>query len=260
MEYTIEKISVVVPVYNSSKTIEEVLRRIEAVFDRMTEKFNFEIILVDDCSFDNTAEICRKISLQKRYIKFLKLSKNFGQICALMAGFSVVKGDYIISLDDDLQTPPEEMERLIKKLKENNYDIVFADYAEKSHTKFRNLGSHLSDRMAEWLMEKPKDIYVSSFFIAKRFIIDEIIKYDKPYPYLTGLFFRTTKNVGSVIVKHEKRKEGKSGYNIKKLLSLFLDGLTNYSVKPLRISSFLGGIISLVSFIFIIILVVVRLS
>lgn len=245
-----KKLSVVIPVYNSEKTIEEVVSRINAAVKTFGKIEKYEIILVNDGSVDNSYAVCKKMSENAKYIKFIQLAKNFGQLRAIMAGFSIATGEYIVCLDDDLQNPPEEISKLIYTLEDGNYDIVFSKYEEKKHSKFRNFGSYLSDLMATKLMDKPKDLYVSSFFIMRRFIVDEIIKYDNPYPYFTGLFFRTTKNVGTVLVKHNLRKVGSSGYTLKKLVGLMVNGFTNFSVKPLRLSTILGLILSGLSFIF----------
>lgn len=254
-----DKISVVIPVYNSEKTINEVVNKVIKAFNEMTKEYAFEIILINDGSKDKSSSICKEICNNETRVKFLNLSKNFGQLCAIMAGFSIVTGDYIVCMDDDLQNPPGEIEKLISTLVNNNYDIVFSKYENKKHSKFRNLGSKLSDLMAESLMDKPKDIYVSSFFIVRRFVIEEIKKYDNPYPYMTGLFFRTTKNVGSVLISHNERKYGRSGYNLKKLIGLVVNGFTNFSIKPLRLSSIIGSVLSAFSFIWMIFLIVQKL-
>lgn len=254
-----KSISIVIPVYNSDKTIMEVVNRIISAFSLMTKKYAFEVILINDGSKDNSANICKNICYNEKRVKFINLAKNFGQLRAIMAGFSAASGDYIVCMDDDLQNPPEEIEKLVNTLENDDYDIVFSKYEEKKHSKFRNYGSNISDLMAEILMDKPKDIYVSSFFVVKRFIIEEVIKYDNPYPYLTGLFFRTTRNVGSVCISHNKRKYGKSGYNFKRLAALMFNGFTNFSVKPLRISSIIGAFLSGISFIWIIVLIIQKL-
>lgn len=254
-----EKLSVVIPVYNSEKTIAAIVNRVEAAIRNLKDSYDYEIICVNDGSRDNSANLCRDLSKENSKVKFINLAKNFGQLRALMAGFGVVSGDYIICLDDDGQNPPEEIHKLIDCLKKNDYDVVFSAYEEKQHSKFRNLGSTLSYAMANALIEKPKDIKVSSFFISKKFIIKEIIKYENPYPYLTGLFFRVTKNVGTVLVDHKEREFGSSGYSLKKLVSLLLDGFTNFSIKPLRVSSVLGMTLSMISLFWMLVLIIRKL-
>lgn len=254
-----EKLSVLIPVYNSEGTIAEVVKRIQSVVVNLDKKYEYEIILINDYSKDNTLDVCRELCENNKNIRLISFSKNFGQHHALMAGFKNAIGDYIICLDDDLQTPPEEINKLINCLEEGNYDVVYARYNIKNHSKFRNFGSYINGVMATHLINKPKDIYLGSFFICRKFIVEEIKKYDNPYPYIGGLIFRATQNIGSVVVEHRERKTGKSNYNISKLLSLWFNGFTNFSVKPLRISSLLGILLSCISFIFMIIVLIRKL-
>lgn len=252
-------LSIVIPVYNSSKTIERVIIEIESAISKINASYNFEIILVNDYSRDNSLDICKAISEKKPYVRVLGLSRNFGQHNAIMAGLSVVKGDYVICMDDDLQTPAYEIKTLINALEENKLDVVYGRYAVKKHSKFRNIGSTINYLMTTTLIEQPKELQVTSLFIMKRFVVEEIIKYESPYPYLSGLIFRVTKNVGNVIVEHRERKEGKSNYTFSKLVKLWVNGFTNFSVKPLRISTFLGFFFSIISFIFMIYLIIRKL-
>lgn len=239
-------ISVVIPVYNSEKTIKIVLNNLKKQFDILSD-YKFEIILINDNSKDNTLKVIEETIEKEENIKIINLSKNFGQHNALMAGFEYSEGDYIIYMDDDLQTPPSEISKLIYKIEESSFDVVYGKYRKKKHKWYRKIGSKINDIMANMLIDKPKDIDITSFCIMKRFIVKEIIKYDKPYPYIFGLVFRITNNVGDVIVNHKKRVYGESNYNFKKLLFLWLNGFTNFSVKPLRISSLLGVIFSILS-------------
>lgn len=251
-----ERISFVIPVYNSQNTIEEVINRIENAVLEFKKKYNFEIILINDFSRDNSFYVCKRICSIKPFVKLISLARNFGQHNALMAGFSYAAGDYIICLDDDLQTPPEEAYKLLEELKNGNYDLVFAKYNIKRRSIFRNFGSWVNNVMANMLINKPSNISMGSFFIARRFLISEILKYEGAYPYIGGLLLRVTCNVGNVIVNHEERKYGKSNYTVKKLLRLWLNGFTNFSIKPLRLSSFTGFFLALSSFIWIIVLAV----
>ncbi|MDF2673280.1 MAG: glycosyl transferase family 2 [Clostridiales bacterium] len=251
-----ERLSFVIPVYNSQDTIEEVVNRLEKAVFELKRKYNYEIILVNDYSIDNSFNVCRKICGIKPFVKLISLSRNFGQHNAIMAGFSKVTGDYVICLDDDLQTPPEEIYKLLEELEKGGYDLVFAKYIAKSHSFFRNFGSWLNDIMANILINKPENISLGSFFIARRFLINEIQRYDGAFPYIGGLLLRVTSNIGNVIVKHEERRKGRSNYTLKKLLGLWLNGFTSFSIKPLRLSSFAGFFLALVSFLWIIVLTV----
>lgn len=243
-----KKISYIIPCYKSENTIKTVIDEIISTMENNSE-YNFEIILVSDNSPDNVFEIIKLESKDNNFIKGIKLAKNFGQHAALMAGYRNAIGEIIISLDDDGQTPANEAFKLVEKL-ENGYDVVYASYNEKKHNILRNFGSKINDIMSEKLISKPKNLKVSSFFCAKRFVIDEMIKYDKPYPYLLGLVFRTTHSIGNVNVNHRERTVGKSNYNLKKLVSLWMNGFTAFSIKPLRVATILGIAIAFVGFIF----------
>lgn len=165
-----------------------------------------------------------------------------------MAGLRYSDGRYVVCLDDDGQTPADEVGRLIDKLNEG-YDVVFARYNVKHHSRFRNFGSRVNDYMARKLINKPKDLYMSSYFIARRYVIDEVCSYKGPFPYISGLLLRTTNNVTNVDVNHRNRETGASGYTLSKLLKLWLNGFTAFSVKPLRFSAICGCLISLIGLI-----------
>lgn len=251
-----KKISFVVPVYNSEKTLETLVDRIDLAVENLQKNYTHEIILVNDYSKDSSLDLCRKLSNKFSHVKYLSFSRNFGQPHALIAGFNYVTGDYIICLDDDLQTPPEEINKLISKLKEGSYDVVYGKYSSKKHSLFRNFGSYTNQKMARWLINMPEGINTTSFFIARRFVINEVIKYNRHYPHIPGLIFRITNNIGNVLVEHKNREYGKSNYNLRKLVKLWFYGFTNFSVKPLRISSFLGFVLSGISFLMVIFLTI----
>ena len=200
-----KKLSIVIPVYNSEKTIEEVVNEAEIAISKFNSKFELEIILINDYSKDNSLQVCKNICKHKSFVKLISFSKNFGQHNALMAGIKMASGDYIISMDDDLQTPPNGMGKLIDELEKNNYDVVFAKYKTENKSIFRIFGSFVNDLMANALVEKPKSITINSYFIMKKYIADEIIKYSHAYPYIGGLIFRVTQNVGNVLIEHREK-------------------------------------------------------
>lgn len=218
----------------------------------MAQKSDYEIILVNDCSPDNTFQVIEKLCREHENITGVNLAKNFGQHSALMAGFHYVSGDIVVCMDDDGQTPPSEVHKLLEVLEDDEIDVVYAEYSHKKHSIFRNMGSMINSKMAQYLIGKPKDLYVSSYFAARRFIIDEIISYKNPYPYVIGLVLRTTKNIANVEVEHRERQEGSSGYTMKKLLALWFNGFTAFSVKPLRVATVVGMAFSLVGFLYLI--------
>lgn len=231
------KLSFVIPCYNSSKTIERVVEEIWQITKK--NKYKYEIILINDGSTDNTFEIIKKICKKDINIKGINLTKNFGQHSAQMAGFKFARGDIIVSVDDDGETPVLELEKLLQKLNEG-FDVVFAKYVERKQTFLREFGSWLNYRMAEILTDKPKGLYTSNFYLMKSFVKDEMIRYVNAYPYIAGLIFRTTQKIANVPIKYRGRFAGKSNYSIKKMIMLWLNGFTAFSVKPMRISSAIG--------------------
>lgn len=243
-----KKLSFVIPCYCSEFTIGDVVKEIDSTLSNQ-EQYTYEIILVNDCSPDNVFDKIKQLAERDSNIKVVSLARNFGQHSALMAGYSICTGDIVISLDDDGQIPVNEVFSLIEKLNEG-YDVVYGSYKNKKHSIFRNMGSRINDLMSEYLMNKPKNLKVSSYFVTHRFIIDEMLKYKNSYPYLLGLVLRTTKNITSVYVNHRERESGSSGYTFKKLISLWVNGFTAFSVKPLRIATFLGCICALMGFVF----------
>lgn len=241
------KISFVIPCYCSEFTLEavvdELVETIEGIYD-------YEIILVNDYSKDHTLEVIKRLCRANGHIKGISFSKNFGQHSALMAGYRQVSGDIIISLDDDGQIPGKDCLKLINPIINDNYDIVMAKYTEKKHSRFKRMGSYFNELMARTLLDKPKGIYCSSFCAYRRFVIEEIIRYENPYPYLEGLIMRTTINIKNVEVEHRERQAGSSTYSFSKLLKLWINGFTAFSVKPLRIASVLGVLMAIAGFIY----------
>lgn len=233
-----KNISIVIPCYCSEKFLENVVNDI-FLMNKDHKEYNLDVILVDDYSSDNTFKTIKKICKNNSSVQGIKLAANSGQHNALMAGLKKAKGDIIVCMDDDGQTDPYQMYKLIDQI-DKGYDVVYAKYDEKKHNAFRNFGSKINELMASYLINKPKDLYVSSYFAAKRFVIDEILKYDYPYTYIIGLILRTTQNITNVNIKHKERIVGSSGYSIKKLFGLWMNGFTAFSVKPLRIATIFG--------------------
>jgi len=249
-------LSIVIPVFNSEKTIKIVVDKITKV---LSGHSNFEIILVNDGSIDNSSRICLVMSQRNKNVRFLDLSRNFGQHNAIMAGLNYCSGEYIICMDDDLQTPPEEIWKLINKLEEG-YDVVFSKYKDKKHSIGKRIGSKINSIMLNLLINKPADIYLSSFFIMKKFLAKEIIKNKESRPYIWGYIIRNTNNIGNVEVIHKKRSIGKTNYSFIKLTQLFFNGFINFSIKPLRILLVIGFFLGFVSIILIFILFIQKIN
>lgn len=235
------KVSIVIPVYNSEETIG---RLVEELIGTL-RNYNFEIVLINDCGRDRTHEIClHKFEKYPDVIRYFKLSRNFGEHNAVIAGLNQVTGNYAIIMDDDFQNPPREVPRMIEYMLENKFDALYTYYEGKKHSWYRNIGSLFNDRIATFLLKKPKDLYLSSFKCINRFLINEIIKYSGPYPYIDGLILRVTRNIGRILVYHEERAVGKSNYNLTKLVSLWLNMFINFSIIPLRLSFLAGSILT----------------
>ena len=234
-----KKISFVIPCYRSEHTLPKVIGEIDEKMQQMPE-FAYDIFMVNDCSPDNTMGTIRRLCEEKENRKGINFARNFGQHAALMAGLRYSDGDYVVCLDDDGQTPADEVDKLIAKLEEG-YDAVYAKYEHKQHSAFRNLGSKVNELMTRIMLEKPKELYLSSYFAVRRFVVDDMIRYENSFPYVIGLVLRTTRNITNVVVSHREREEGASGYTMKKLLGLWFNGFTAFSVKPLRMATAIGG-------------------
>lgn len=243
-----KKVSFVIPCYRSALTIEKVVKEIQDTMNAM-DGYSFEIILVNDCSPDDTFEVIRKLCEENTNICGVNLAKNFGQHAALMAGFHQVTGDILVCLDDDGQTPADEVGKLLAEI-EAGQDVVYASYDHKMHSLFRNFGSWVNEKMLQFLLGKPKELYVSSYFAARRFIVDEMLRYENAYPYVIGLVLRTTKRICNVPVSHREREVGTSGYTLGKLLGLWFNGFTAFSTKPLRIATASGTVFAGIGFLY----------
>ena len=239
------KYSFVIPCYYSEKSVSGVVEDIFKAFP--TNQYDIEIILVNDGSTDGTRDVIFELADNHPEILSINLAKNVGQDGAVLAGFSRCTGDYVIVLDDDGQNPPMEAHKLIGKLDEG-FDIVWGKYHEKKHSAIRRFESRINDYMARILIDKPKDIYLCGYFAIRKYVKDEIMKYHGPFPYMRGLLLRTTTNYTNVYIEHRNREIGQSTYTFSKLLKLWFNGFTSFSIKPLRISTFVGCIIAIIGF------------
>ncbi len=247
-------VSFVIPCYCSEKTIGSVVDEIERTMPGLSQ-YDYEIILVNDCSPDNTFSVISSMAENDGHITAVDLTRNFGQHGALMAGFHHCRGDIVVCLDDDGQTPADEVGKLLSKLEEG-YDVVYASYEHKQHSKFRNWGTRINNKMTEIMLGKPKDLSIPSYLAAKRFIIDEMLNYKHCFPYVDGLVLRSTRRICNVPVNHRQRQQGESGYTIGKLLSLWMNGFTSFSVKPLRLATYAGVLTAFLGFIYALVIVI----
>lgn len=252
-----QKLSFVIPCYGSEHTIIPVVHEVISLID--TNRFDYEFILVNDCSKDNVWKSITQLVDENPKVKGISFARNFGQQSALLAGFRHATGDYVVSMDDDGQAPVESLNEMIDLLINEDYDIVYGCYQQVKQSGFRRFGSWFNHKMAVWFSNCPKDLFPTSFYVARKFLIEEISRFENCYAYISGLVFRTTRNIGKVYVKHRSRLEGHSGYTIRRLIGLWVNGFTAFSVKPLRLATFLGFVFSMVGFAYGLAIIVMKL-
>ena len=240
------KYSVVIPVFNSEKTIGTVIDELVIFFSKA--KLNFEIILVNDGSIDNSWNIIKKKrNKYRKNICAINFINNYGQQIANYCGLENSSGDYIITMDDDGQNPTEEIAKLIKKSKEK-FELVIGKYIKKKHSFVRRFGSKLIRYVIGKIFKIPDNLHLSNFRIIKRCVVDRVCGLNINYPFLPGLLIEHSSSQANVLVNHKSRKHGSSRYNITKIIKLIFEIMFNYSTFPLRFFTFLGFIISMTSF------------
>ena len=252
------ELSIVIPCYNSEDTITEVVDEIERVFSADREQLEF-VLVADGCK-DNTYSVISRLAKERKNVIAAELAKNSGQYPALLAGFALAHGKLIATCEDDGQTDVTAFPEMIRKLKEENLDVVTVTYSRREQPSFfRRLGTKVAIFMSNAMIQKPDGVEFTIAFVARRFVIEEICKYDQPYPFIEGLVFRTTQNVGNVVSVQKGRMSGASGYNFRKLVELWLNGFTSFSIKPLRLSVFFGTLAALIGFIYGLFLIIKKL-
>jgi glycosyltransferase involved in cell wall biosynthesis len=240
------KYSIVVPVYKSESFVENTVVEIMRAITHFG--IDAEIILVNDGSPDNSWGVIRRLADEHQNIKAINFVKNYGQHNAVLCGFAHSTGDYVITLDDDLQNPPMEIGHLINKVNGGDFDLVFGQFREKKHSFFRKLGSKLIGFLNQKVFSKPADITLTNFRIVRRDLVARVLSHKTPYPYIPGLLLMYSARMANVLVEHEERADGVSNYTLKKIISLMSRLLINYSSYPLRLLSTIGLFVSLVSF------------
>lgn len=248
-------ISVVIPCYYSERTIVQVVEMTIEEFAKQ-EKYSCEFVLVNDGSTDETYEKIKGLAKKYSFVKGINLLRNFGQHNALMAGLHFAEGDYVLGMDDDMQTHPSQIFYLVDKINEG-YDLVYGHYGKRKNSFLKNMSSKLNEISSRILLGRPKEIVSSNFWIITAQVATEVCKYDSFNPYIDGIFYRVTRNIGNVEVEHHKRKVGKSNYTFKKLLRLWM-AYWNYSVIPLRISSVVGAFTAMAGFVAAIVTVICK--
>lgn len=248
-------LSIVVPVYRSAPILPKLVEAIAVEMKAEGLSESFELILVNDCSPDNSWHVIRTLAETHSFIKGITLRRNVGQHNAIMAGLHHVNGEYVVLMDDDLQHPPSAIADIVKALAEG-YDVCYTNYLNRQHAAWKKLGSQFNDRMATLLLGKPKGLYLSSFKGLRREIADEVIQYDGPYTYIDGLILDVTRSITTVDIEHQARFEGESNYTFGKLLSLWLKMATSFSVFPLRLATYAGFGLAALSLVMIVVVIV----
>lgn len=230
-------LSFVIPLYYSAETIRPLVKEIEA----LPIEGGHEIVLVNDGSRDATAAVCRELVREARVpIVFISHARNFGEHNAVLTGYRHARGRHVVNLDDDGQNPPGEAVRLWLHAQQQGLDVVYGHYAQKEHSLFRNFGSWFTNRLTDYVLDKPKGFYLSSFRCVSAFAAKEIAVHDGPFPYIDGLLLQVTQSIGSLEVQHRVREAGESGYTLRRLLRLWASTFVNFSVMPLRVATLLG--------------------
>ena len=227
----------VIPLYESAETIAGVVHDIEG----LTIEGGHEIVLVNDGSSDATSEVVRGLMRDARVpITLIEHARNFGEHNAVLTGWRHARGAHIVNLDDDGQNPPAEAKRMWQHAVATGLDVIFGHYEMKQHSAWRNVGSWFTNRMTDWALDKPAGFYLSSFRCVRRFVAEQVVPYAGPFPYIDGLILQVTQRIGSIDVRHEPRRAGKSTYTLRRLVRLWMAAWVNFSVLPLRVATVLG--------------------
>ena len=230
-------LSIVVPVYRGAATVGKLVEALS----RLTPEGGIEIVLVNDGSPDNSGDVCRELVQTATVpIVYVEHTRNYGEHNAVMTGLRHASGSYVITMDDDLQNPPEEVIKLYDHARLGNWDVVYTRYASKKHAPWRNLGSRFANQVADWLLDKPRGLYLSSFRCMAASVVANVALYRGPYPDVDGLIMQVTQRIDSILVAHYPREEGRSNYTLKRLVLLWLNLATSFSLAPLRLAILAG--------------------
>ena len=232
------ELSLVIPLFNAAATIDWLVQQLHVDF----EGVDFEVVLVNDGSADSSEDACLQL-VQKfpETVGYVHLARNYGEHTAVLAGLRQTRGRFVAILDDDGQNPPDEARRMFEHAWRHDFDVVYGRYEFRKHSAFRRAGSWFNDLVAGFVLDKPRGIHLSSFKVMSRMVVDELVKYDGKFPYLDGMIFRITQNVDEMAVTHLPRRAGRSGYSLRKLVSLWMNMFLGFSMVPLRAALVLGG-------------------
>jgi len=235
-------LSVVVPVYRGAATVGTLVEALQA----LRPEGGLEIVLVNDGSPDNSAEVCRALVRTALVpIVYVEHTRNYGEHNAVMTGLRLASGRFVITMDDDLQNPPEEVVKLYDHARLGGWDVVYTRYAIKQHAAWRNIGSRFANKVADWLLDKPAGLYLSSFRCMAASVVANVALYRGPYPYVDGLIMQVTQRIDSIEVRHFPRAEGRSNYTLRRLVLLWLNLATSFSLAPLRLAILAGLVMAM---------------
>lgn len=241
------ELSVVVPVYRSAEGLPLLLERLRQ--DLSKSFASWEAVLVNDGSPDDSWQVLEGLVGRYPFLVAVDLRRNRGQDNALMAGLRLSRGEVVVIMDDDLQHDPRDVPRLVARVREG-WDVCFADFGSKQQAWWKNLGSAFNGWVARAVIDKPRDVYLSPFKAVSRGVVDEVIRYDGPYPYVDGLILSVTSRFARIDATHHARSVGSSNYDLVRSVAVWLKLATGFSVRPLRLASFAGLGTSLLAFLF----------
>jgi undecaprenyl-phosphate 4-deoxy-4-formamido-L-arabinose transferase len=252
------EISIVVPVYRSQNILPHLAEQVLVAMNAADMAGRFELILVNDASPDGSWQVIRDLAAKHAFVSGICLARNFGQHNATMAGLNHARGEIVVIMDDDLQHPPQTIMALVGAVREG-YDVCYTRYVNRQHVAWKRIGSWFNDRIASFLLQKPRGLYLSSFKALRHWVVQQVIRYDGPYAYVDGLILDSTKNITSIPIEHQSRHEGKGNYDLKRSVSLWMKMATSFSIIPLRIASITGMLLAVVSAIVMIYILVEKL-
>jgi len=249
------EVSIVVPVYRSEAILPHLVEQVLAAMRAAQLQDRFELVLVNDCSPDDSWRVIRELAARYPFVRGIGLARNFGQHNATMAGLNHAAGEIIVVMDDDLQHPPSSIITLVDTIRAGR-DVCYTQYMHRQHASWKKWGSWFNDRIASFLLKKPKGLYLSSYKAMHARVAAEIIRYDGPYAYVDGLILDVTRDIAVVPIEHQARLVGAGNYNLRRSVSLWLKMATSFSIVPLRVASLAGMLLAAISIVSMILIVI----